>query len=411
MKFHTTAATTVRSRWIAAPVAAIAALVLVAFGARDTETSWSSAWTTAVQYPIYQNWSAMGFADQTVRQVIRLSQAGPEVRIRLSNRYGEYPLPVAAATVAASAGGAAIVPESVRGLTVGGRSEFVIAPGAEMVTDAVPTAAASLAITLYFAHPTGPATQHGQSVATTYRADGDHAADPSAAPFTDTSQSWYYLAGVETLRPSTGQVTVAFGDSLTDGYRSTVDADLRYPDQLVAAGHHGPVVNAGISGNRLLTDSTVLGDSALARFGRDVLDQPGVGTVVVLIGINDIGLSGSAGPDGIVFPLVSADQLIAGYRALIAQARAADVRIIGATILPFAGSAYFSPDKERLRTEVNTWLRNSGAFDKVVDLEQVLAAPGDRTRLADAFDSGDHLHPNDSGYRAIAMVVAPALAT
>lgn len=170
------------------------------------------------------------------------------------------------------------------------------------------------------------------------------------------------------------------------------------------------MVNAGISGNRLLTDSTVLGDSALARFRRDVLDQPGVGTAVVLIGINDIGLSDSVGPDGAVFPPVSADQLITGYRALIAQARAAGVRIVGATILPFAGSAYYSPERERLRTEVNTWIRDSGAFDKVVDLEQALATPGDRTRLADGFDSGDHLHPNDSGYRAMATVIAPALA-
>ncbi|MFE9785046.1 SGNH/GDSL hydrolase family protein [Nocardia salmonicida] len=401
---------TVRLRWIAAPVAAVAALVVVAFGARDTETSWSSAWATSVQYPIYQNWSAMGFADQTVRQVIRLSQEGPQVRIRLSNRYGQYPLPVSSATVARSAGGAAVVAESVRALTVGGQSSFVIAPGHEIVSDAVHTEGASMAVTLYFAQPTGPATQHGQALATTFRANGDHSADPSAAPFTDTSQSWYYLAGVDTLRPSAGDVTVAFGDSLTDGYRSTLDADQRYPDQLAAAGHHGPVVNAGISGNRLLTDSTVLGDSALARFRRDVLEQPGVGTAVVLIGINDIGLSGSAGPDGAVYPQVSRDQLIAGYRELIDQARAKGVHIVGATILPFAGSTYFSPEKERLRTEVNTWIRESGAFDKVVDLEQALAAPGDRTRLADGFDSGDHLHPNDSGYRAMAVVIAPVLA-
>ncbi|MFE3618503.1 GDSL-type esterase/lipase family protein, partial [Streptomyces anulatus] len=154
-----------------------------------------------------------------------------------------------------------------------------------------------------------------------------------------------------------------------------------------------------------------LGDSALARFRRDVLEQPGVGTAIVLIGINDIGLSGSAGPDGVVYPQVSTAQLIAGYRELIAQARTDGVYIVGATIPPFAGSTYFSPEKERLRTEVNTWIRESDAFDKVVDLEQALTEPGDRTRLAAAFDSGDHLHPNDSGYRAMAVVIARALAT
>ncbi|MGY0500990.1 SGNH/GDSL hydrolase family protein [Nocardia sp. FBN12] len=401
---------TARLRWIAAPIVAVAALVLVAFGIRDTDTSWSSAWATAVQYPIYQNWSALGFTDQTVRQVIRLSQDGPQVRIRLSNRFGEYPLPIAAATVARSAGGASVVAESVRVLTVAGHAAFVVAPGNEIVSDAVESVGTVMTITLYFASPTGPATQHGQALATTYRANGDHTADPSATPFTERSQSWYYLAGVDTLGPSEGDVTVAFGDSLTDGFRSTPDADQRYPDQLAAAGHHGPVVNAGISGNRLITDSTVLGDSAIARFRRDVLEQPGVGTAVVLIGINDIGLSGSPGPDGIVFPPVSKEQLIAGYRDLIAQARAAGVRIIGATILPFAGSAFFSPAKELLRAEVNTWIRDSGAFDKVVDLAQTMAAPDDRTRLADRFDSGDYLHPNDSGYRAMAEVVAAALA-
>ncbi|MFD3591646.1 SGNH/GDSL hydrolase family protein [Nocardia sp. NPDC058640] len=327
----------------------------------------------------------------------------------MSNRYGEYPLPVKAATVARSVGGAAVAPESVRPLMVGGNSDFVVAPGEEVVSDAVETVGSSMAVTLYLAQPTGPATQHGQAMTTTYRAAGDHSADPAAVAFTESSQSWYYLAGVDTVRPKDSKITVAFGDSLTDGYRSTVNADQRYPDQLAAVGHHGPVVNAGISGNKLLTDSNVLGDNAIARFRRDALDQPGVGTVVVLIGINDIGLSGSAGPDGIVYPLVSTDQLINGYRDLITQARNRGVRIVGATIPPFAGSTYYAVEKERMRTDVNTWIRESGAFDEVVDVDRALAQPGDRAHLAAQFDSGDHLHPNDSGYRTVAATIAPAL--
>ena len=206
---------------------------------------------------------------------------------------------------------------------------------------------------------------------------------------------------------------MAFGDSITDGYRSGVDADQRYPDHLArylaAEGRRRPVVNAGISGNRLLTDSTVLGDSGLTRFRRDVLDQPGVGTVVVLIGINDIGLAGSTGPDGQVSPQVSVEQLVAGYRELVAAARAAGVRVVGATLLPFAGSPYYSADRDRLRSEVNSWIRSPGAFDAVADLDRAMAAPGDPTRLADALDSGDHLHPNDSGYGVTAATIGAAI--
>ncbi|MGS2805865.1 GDSL-type esterase/lipase family protein [Nocardia sp. MW-W600-9] len=187
----------------------------------------------------------------------------------------------------------------------------------------------------------------------------------------------------------------------------------RRPDHLArylaAAGRPGPVLNAGISGNRLRTDSTVLGDSGLTRFRRDVLDQPGVGTVVVLIGINDIGLAGSMGPDGQVSPRVSAEQLVAGYRELVAAARAAGVRVVGATLLPFAGSPYYSADGDRLRSEVNSWIRSPGAFDAVADLDRAMAAPTGPARLAEALDSGDHLHPNDSGYAMTAATIGAAI--
>ncbi|MFE6920934.1 SGNH/GDSL hydrolase family protein [Nocardia sp. NPDC057663] len=403
-------------------VAGLSTLALVACGAEAAAPEWSGAWAAAVQHPataVTPNWSAGGFADQSVRQVVRLADGGPQVRVRLSNRYGTAPLAVAGATVARSAGGAAVIPETVRRLTVGGAEAFEIAPGTEISSDRATTplaAGESITVTLYFARPTGPATQHAQAAATSYRATGDHTAASDAAAFTESSQSWYYLAGIDTVGPGrVRNVTVAFGDSITDGYRSGIDADQRYPDhltrQLTAGGRPGAVVNAGISGNRLLTDSTVLGDSALTRFRRDVLGQPGVGTAVVLIGINDIGLAGMTGPDGLLSPKVSAEQVVAGYRELIAEARAAGVRVIGATLLPFAGSPYYSADKDRVRMEVNGWIRSAGAFDAVVDLDRAMAAPTDPTRLADTYDSGDHLHPNDSGYAAMAAAIGAVILT
>ncbi|UGT57182.1 SGNH/GDSL hydrolase family protein [Nocardia asteroides] len=398
----------------------LATFALVACGDTTATREWTGAWAAAAQHPataVMPNWSMTGFAEQTVRQVVRLSAGGPAVRIRLSNQYGAAPLAVAGATLARSAGGAAVVPDSVRPLRLVGARSFEIAAGAEVSSDDVDlpvSAGEAVTVTLYFAAPTGPATQHAQAVATSYRAQGDRTADPSATAFTESSQSWYYLTGVdavETDRP--GDVVVAFGDSITDGYRSGVDADQRYPDHLArslaAAGGTGAVVNAGISGNRLLTDSAVLGESGLTRFRRDVLAQPGVDTVVVLIGINDIGLGGTTGPDGVFSPQVSAEQLVTGYRHLIGEAHAAGIRVVGATLLPFAGSPYYAAAKERVREEVNSWIRTSGAFDAVVDLARAMADPADGTRLAPAFDSGDHLHPNNSGYGAMASVTGETL--
>ncbi|KAF0846505.1 SGNH/GDSL hydrolase family protein [Nocardia caishijiensis] len=201
-------------------------------------------------------------------------------------------------------------------------------------------------------------------------------------------------------------VVVTLGDSLTEGYLAS--QGQRYPDQLGRALAPVRVVEAGSNGNRLLTDSPRFGDSALARFDRDVLGLPGVDAVVVLIGTNDIGLAGDVGPDGVRTAPVTAEQLVEGYRALIDRAHAAKVRVIGATLPPFGGSPYDAPHREQLRTQVNDWIRTGGGFDAVVDLDRALAAPTDTTRLAERFDSGDHLHPNDSGHQEMAAVIAEA---
>ncbi|AWS47053.1 SGNH/GDSL hydrolase family protein [Streptosporangium sp. 'caverna'] len=383
-----------------------------------TARGWSATWSTSPQRPgpnYTPNWSEQGFANQTIRQVVRISAGGIAVRVRLSNAYGSAPLKVTGATVARTANGAAIRPGSLRHLTVNRARSFTIPAGGELASDAVPLplgALDSVTVTLYLAAPTGPATYHAQAMATSYRATGDHRADGSAAAFGETSLSWYYLSGVDVIGAPRREGVVAFGDSLTDGYGATFEADNRYPDELAerlaAAGRPRAVLNQGISGNRVTVDSAWLGDRATSRFRRDVLSQPGVGTVVILEGINDLGMTEAPSPMNAPLTEVSAGELIAAHRDLIRQAHAGGLRVIGATLPPMKGSRYYTARSETKRDEVNTWIRTSGEYDAVADLDRALASPTDGDQLNPAFDSGDHLHPNDAGYRAMAHAINPA---
>ncbi|MFC7590760.1 SGNH/GDSL hydrolase family protein [Nonomuraea antimicrobica] len=382
--------------------------------------AWTASWTASPQRPsasFAPNWSEQGFANQTIRQVVRAGAGGELTRVRLSNAYGSTPLKVAGATVARTASGAAIRRESLRHLTAKGARAFTIAPGRELATDAVPlrlAALESVTVTLYLMATTGPATFHAQALATSYRAAGDHRSDAGATAFTQTSQSWYYLSGVDVAGgPSRRDGVVAFGDSITDGAGSSADANNRYPDQLAerlaAAGRPRAVLNQGIAGNRMTVDSAWFGDKAVDRFRRDVLGQPNVGTVIIQLGINDIGISevAAAPPFPILapYPDVSAEQVVAGHRELIRAARAKGLRVIGATLTPIKGSAYHTGRSEAKRDAINAWIRTSGAYDAVVDLDRALASPDDPDRLAPAYDSGDHLHPSDAGYQAMAAAV------
>ncbi|UGT38709.1 SGNH/GDSL hydrolase family protein [Nocardia yamanashiensis] len=408
-------------------VTAVAAILVAFLGfaapaqaAPNALPGWEAVWATAMHTPnvsFAPNWSQAGFADQSVRQVIRVSDGGSALRVRLSNAYGTQPLEVSGATIARTAAGAGVVPDSVRPLTSGLSGSFRIAPGAELATDPVLLPVSpleSLTITLYFAAPTGPATYHAQALGSSYLAAGDHRADIAGDAFGETSTSFYYLSAVETadLVPHRAGVAL-FGDSITDGYGATNDGRNTYPDEvaerLAAQGQSRAVLNLGIGGNRVTVDSAWMGESALHRFQRDVVGQPGIGTVVVLEGINDIGLSGGGIPLGAPFPVVSAQQLIDGHRALIAQAHAAGLRVIGATLLPFGGSDYYTADREAVRAQVNAWIRTSGEYDAVVDLDTTLADPADRARLLPGYDVGDHLHPSDAGYAALADAVVAAL--
>ncbi|MCK7625723.1 SGNH/GDSL hydrolase family protein [Streptomyces sp. RS10V-4] len=382
--------------------------------------SWQAGWAAAVQRPsagFHKNWAEEGFDGQTVRQRVRVTGAGTLARIKLSNRYGTAPLEVSGASLARAGQGAAVAAGSVRRLAFGGAESVRIPAGGEVYSDATElTAAASdtLTVSLYFARPTGPATFHAQAWATAYRAAGEQLGEADPAVFGETTVSWYYLAAVELADggPVARDTVVLFGDSIIDGFGSTVDADRRpsdaLADHLAAAGRPLRVLNAGIGGNLLLSDSPWFGERAGARFRRDVLDVPGVRSVVVLVGLNDIGFSEVDLPTYKPAPDRTTEELLAGYRDMIDRAHAAGVRIIGGTILPFKGSEYHTPAAEAKRRAVNAWIRTSGAFDAVADFAAVMADPDDPDALAPAYDSGDRKHPGDDGYRVMAGAIDPA---
>lgn len=408
---------------IAAATAALAATFLTGSASASRQQPamhWSASWTSAMQQPVAsspamgENWSMAGFSDQTVRQEVRVSGGGNVTRIRLSNLYGTEPLRLAGATIAESAGGAAAEPGTMRSLTFRGRRPVIIPAGQVTASDATGLHVApleSLTITLYFAAPTGPSTFHEDGLTTTYQATGDHARDSGAAAFGGpASHSYYYLTGVDVATRGP-QTVVAFGDSITNGHNSTVDGNDRYTDalaeRLIAAQSPLSVANAGITGNLLLHQLPCFGETGITRFERDALDQPGVRTVIVMEGSNDIW--DSQGDYGCgTTPAVTAGQIIDGFRALIDAAHARGIRVIGATILPFKASYEQPADFERaeaIRQTVNNWILGSGAYDAVADFAAAVADPADPQQLNPSYDSGDHLHPNDAGYRAIAAAI------
>ncbi|MFI2782516.1 SGNH/GDSL hydrolase family protein [Streptomyces sp. ALB3] len=421
-----------RVRRAAVPLAAGSLAVGILAGpgqAAPAPVGWTAAWGASPQAPstgFTPNWSQEGFSGQSVRQVVRVTEDGDLVRIRLSNRYGTSPLHVTGATIARTARGAAVEEGSVRRLTFDGRASTRILAHGELRGDAVAMdlkRLESVTVTLYLAGTTGPATFHSQGWTDSYRAQGDHRADTTGAAYTGRTRSWYYLSGIEVGRAKGGPSVrragesedgvVVFGDSITDGFGSTPNADRRYSDALAELTGR-PVVNQGIGGNLVLNDSAWYGERATARFGRDVLDQPGASTVVILEGVNDIGFSEAArGPNPPATykpaPVVTTAELVAGYRELIDAAHDKGLKAVGATLLPLKGSDHWGPHAARVSDEVNEWIRHSGEFDAYADFDKALASPSDPDRLHPAYDHGDALHPNDAGYRVMAREVAEVL--
>jgi lysophospholipase L1-like esterase len=350
---------------------------------------------------------------QTVREVIRTSVGGEQVRVTYSNRYGTTPLVIGEARLAAtqdqpSHAASPLQAEKGVKLSFGGQPGVTIAPGQSATSDAAALTVAArqrLSVSTWLPQHTPLTTFHWGAQQTAFSVPGNQAM-ANSLPGAQLLSGRTFLSAMQVAGPARSTV-VAFGDSITDGNGSTPDRNRRWPDQLADHVQDFAVLNAGISGARLLADG--MGEKAIARFEQDVLSQPGVDAVIVLLGINDIGWPGSAfAPREAP---ATADAMIAGYRKLIAAAHARQVRIIGGTLLPFEGAlqgtpyaGHFSPAKDAVRREVNEWIRNSGEFDAVLDFDQFLRDPAHPARLRPEFDSGDHLHPGDAGYAEMARV-------
>ncbi|MFD7658862.1 SGNH/GDSL hydrolase family protein, partial [Actinosynnema sp. NPDC059797] len=399
----------------------VALLLLVPFPATASShgsLSWVATWgTSPTTVPASDTTS---FEDQTLRQVVHLSVGGNSVRVRLSNEFGAEPLVIGEARVARRAGGgSAIEPGTDRRLTFGGRASATVPAGAPLLSDpvALPVRADSdLVVSIHLPERTRGNTVHAFPYQDGWVAAGNVTGARDLTP-TAVLGKWHFLTGVSVS--GRGEAVVALGDSITDGAETTRGANRRWPDLLARRFRQDRqlrdlgVVNQGISGNRLLHDpnppaghpaegyANYFGHSALRRFDRDVLAQPGVGHVVVLLGVNDLGHPGTSAP---LSEKVSAEDVIGAHRQLIARAHAAGLRIHGGTILPFKGDTlgFHSPENEAARQQVNHWIRTSGEYDGVIDFDRATRDPADPERLRADYDSGDHLHRNDAGMAAMA---------
>jgi len=365
-------------------------------------------WTASPSGPDDEGISQDGFEDQTIRMMARTSVGGDGVRIRLANTFGDEPVVFERATVGLrrTDGSAAVESGTLRELTFGGDASISMPSGARVLSDPADLEVGperDLVVSLYAAEATGPTTWHALGTKTSYVADGDATTDVEGSDFAPNLTNWFFLEGIEVVSPETKGSIVCLGNSITDGFASTTDGDATYPDFLAERVNERnslkkSVLNAGISGNRVLSD--IAGPNALSRFDRDVLTQPQVTDVLLLEGINDIGFSaGGFGRE------VSAAEIIDGYEQLVARAHTHDVRVIGGTLLPYKGAGYYSEPGEEKRQAVNEYIRQSDTFDGVVDFDQALRDPDNSLKLLPEYDSGDNLHPNDAGYRAMAETV------
>lgn len=349
-----------------------------------------------------------GCADCTIRDVVHTSAGGVALRVHLSNVFGSAPLTVGHTTVAlpVTADSPEVAPGTLHQVTFAGRAAVTIPAGADVVSDPVPLAVAGgedLLVTTYTPGYATPMSHHPLALEHSYFARGADAADATgAAAFPETTTVWHFVTGVDVAGSAARGAVVTLGDSITDGYRSSYDVDHRWPDVLAGRlrrlppGRRLSVLNAGISGNRILLDGGSFGPAALTRLDRDVLSRPGVRTVIVLEGINDIQQTPHQ---------LDPAKITAGLAEIVARSHARGLRAVGGTLTPFEGCSCYSTQEEQTREAVNTWIRTSHVFDAVADFDAVVRDPADVHRLLPAYDSGDHLHPDDTGYATMGAAV------
>ena len=371
---------------------------------------WVASWGASPAPPPSQtpSSSSPSFEDRTIRQIVRLSAGGERVRIRFSNEFGSKPLHIEAAHLALAAKDDGEVAGTDHTLTFGGKTSVDIPPGAPMLSDPVDLALpplSRLSISLYLPNETGPCTCHGVGLETAFVVPGN-AADQATFQNPQTLGVRAFLTSVEVATSKPSASIIALGDSITDGVMSTSDADRRWPDRLAErlVGKPIGVVNEGISGNRLLAGGA--GESALTRFDRDVLSNSGARYLIIFEGVNDLGLRHPVDATGAPTALPpTASDLIEAYRQLIERAHAHGLKVIGATIVPYEGAGYYSAQGETDRETINAWIKTSHAFDAVLDFDAVWRDPSHPTRIQALFDSGDHIHGSDMGYKALADAI------
>jgi lysophospholipase L1-like esterase len=385
----------------------IAALALLASSSLADARGWVRTWQAVPSDTVLADTkeAAERLSDVTIRMPVRISAGGTNIRLRLSNELSSEALALGAVHVALAAPDGSVVAGSDRPVRFAGQPTATLRPYAPLVSDAVTLAVPSGARLLVSIHVPGSligVTNHALGVATASFARGDQTAAAQLTAAASTTKR-YVLSGID-VSGGTAEATIAtFGDSITDGAFATVDADRRWHDVLAARLARGgkprfAVANAAISGNRLL--STGAGPAALARLDRDVLAVPGIRYLVVLEGVNDLGFVTRRN-----LPLPTADDLIGAYRQIIDRSHDRGVKVIGATILPYKGAGYYAPAADRVRQQVNAWIRTPGNFDGVIDFDRATADRTDPLAMAAAYDSGDHLHPGDAGYKAMGEAV------
>ena len=369
--------------------------------------AWVGTWSTAPQLVEPGNMPPKpGLSDNTLRQIVRVSIGGDRLRVRFSNEFSTSPVTMKAVHLAASVEGSEIDPDTDQALLFDGEPEATMEPGAAITSDPFEFALeprTNVAITIHFGDTSADVTGHPGSRTTSYLLEGNKA---SAEDFIGAKQTdhWYVINGIDVLTTGAAAAVVVLGNSITDGRGSGTNKQNRWPDELARRLQENSdtrlvaVLNMGIGGNCVLRDC--LGPAALSRFERDVIGQNGVRWLIILEAINDIGQA--QGADGAA---AVASDLIAAFEQMIDGAHAEGILVYGATLLPFGGSFYDTEDRESARETVNEWIRSSGRFDAVIDLDAALRDPANPLRLLPEADTGDHLHPNETGHRMMAEAV------